>query len=103
MAPTIENLNPFQSEEEAREKGRRGGIASGESKRKRKALREELLALLQSNNAQDMMCAKLIDQAKNGSIKAFEVIRDTIGEKPVEKHQIEAPNITFTMGDDLSG
>lgn len=34
--PGIENLKPVQSTEEARERGRNGGIASGRSRRKKK-------------------------------------------------------------------
>ena len=29
-------------------------------------------------------------QARKGNVRAFEVIRDTIGEKPVDKKEIEA-------------
>lgn len=35
-----ENLHPVQTEEEAREKGRRGGIASGEARRRKRSMRE---------------------------------------------------------------
>ena len=40
---TIENLKPIKSEEEAREKGRKGGIASGKARAERKALKEEVI------------------------------------------------------------
>lgn len=85
-----QNLRPVQTESEARMKGRIGGIKSGESRRKRRTLREELLALLSDNNVQERISAALIDEAlsgnKAGSVtRAFETIRDTIGEKPVEK------------------
>lgn len=36
----IENLKPVRSEAEAREKGKKGGIASGKVRRQRKTLRE---------------------------------------------------------------
>ena len=35
-----ENLKPYRSEDEAREGGRRGGIASGEARRRKKSMRE---------------------------------------------------------------
>ena len=35
-----ENLKPFQSVEEAREKGRKGGIASGQARREKKLFKE---------------------------------------------------------------
>ena len=44
-----QNLNPIRTESEAREKGQKGGIASGESRRARKTLRAELEALLSQN------------------------------------------------------
>lgn len=82
-----QNLVPTnkRSKEEARKISSNGGKRSGESRRKRKQLREELLALLSAGNTQKNISLALIDQALNGNVKAFETIRDTIGEKPVEK------------------
>lgn len=84
-----DNLIP-QSErtkEEQREIARQGGIASGKARRERKTLREELLLLLNEGNTQKNITLALIDKAIKGDTKAFEVLRDTIGEKPVEKTQ----------------
>lgn len=36
----IENLKPVRSEAEAREKGKKGGIASGKARRRKKSLKE---------------------------------------------------------------
>ena len=82
-----QNLIPAnkRSKEEVRKNSSKGGKRSGESRRKRKQLREELLALLSTGNTQKNISLALIDQALNGNVKAFETIRDTIGEKPVEK------------------
>lgn len=80
-----ENLKPIRSESEARENGKKGGIKSGEVRRARKTLKEELLLLLESGNTQNKISLALIKKALKGDIKAFEVIRDTIGEKPVDK------------------
>lgn len=82
-----QNLVPTNklSKEEAKRISSNGGKKSGEVRRKRKALREELLALLSAGNTQKNISLALIDQALNGNVKAFETIRDTIGEKPVEK------------------
>lgn len=38
----IENLKPVQSKEEASERGRKGGIASGEARRRKKSMKETL-------------------------------------------------------------
>lgn len=85
-----QNLKPARSKSEARERGRKGGKKSGESRRQRKTLREELLAILESGNTQERLSLALINEAlygnHSGSVtKAFETIRDTIGEKPVDK------------------
>ena len=87
-----ENLHPVSSTEEARERGRKGGLASGEARRKRKTLKEELLLMLSDGDIQEKISIALINEAINGNnagsvTKAFEVIRDTIGERPVEKVQ----------------
>ena len=79
-----ENLKQLSSNE-ARKNGRKGGIKSGEKRRARKALKEELLLLLSTGDTQKKLSVALIEKAMNGDVKAFEVIRDTIGEKPVDK------------------
>ena len=79
------NLKPVRTESEARRKGKKGGIASGKARKERKALREELLLLLSKDDTQEKVSLALIKQALDGNTKAFEVIRDTIGEKPVDK------------------
>ena len=83
-----ENLRPVSSKDEARERGRKGGLASGEARRKRKTLKEELLLMLSEGETQQSVTLALIEKAMSGNTKAFEVIRDTIGEKPVDKVMI---------------
>lgn len=55
---------------------------SAEKKRERKALKDELIALLSAGKTQEKISLALIKKALAGNVKAFEVIRDTIGEKP---------------------
>lgn len=79
-----------RTKEEQRAVASAGGKASAEARRKRKTLREELLALLSDGDIQERLSLALIDEAMNGNkagsvTKAFEVIRDTVGEKPTEK------------------
>lgn len=80
-----QNLRPVKSTIEARERGKKGGIASGKSRRARKTLKEELLLLLAQGDTQEKLSLAVIQKALNGDTKAFEVIRDTIGEKPTDK------------------
>ena len=82
-----QNLKPVSSKKEARERGRKGGLASVESRRKRKSLKEELLLMLEDEELQQSVAIALIKQAQNGNVKAFGMLRDTIGEAPVEKVQ----------------
>lgn len=77
-----------RTKEEQREIAKKGGLASGEARRKRKTLKEELLMMLENGDTQESITTALIERAQNGDTKAFEVIRDTIGEKPVDKVMI---------------
>lgn len=74
--------------EEQRAIASAGGKASGEARRKRKTLKEELLLMLSEGETQQSVTLALIEKAMRGDTKAFEVIRDTIGEKPVDKVMI---------------
>lgn len=88
-----QNLRPSEyklSQEEAK----RGGIASGRSRRRKKLLRECLEELLEMEIVDDSgktttgaeaVAVKVFQQALNGDLKAFEILRDTAGQKPVEK------------------
>lgn len=79
--------NSERTPNELREMARNGGLASGEARRKRKTLKEELLLMLSEGDTQKSVTLALIEKAISGDTKAFEVIRDTIGEKPVDKVQ----------------
>ena len=74
--------------EEQRAIASAGGKASGEATRKRKTLKEELLLMLSEGETQQSVTFALIEKAMSGDTKAFEVIRDTIGEKPIDKVMI---------------
>lgn len=82
---------------EAREKGKNGGIASGKARRERKTLKEELITLLETGDNQLRLSVALLTSALDGNVKAFEVIRDTIGEKPKEEISIENPQTTKVL------
>ena len=86
-----QNLIPLskRSQRERKEIARKGAKATNELKKKRKTLREELLALLETGDYQEKISLAMIQEAKAGNTKAFEVIRDTIGEKPKDKLEVE--------------
>jgi hypothetical protein len=96
-----ENLRVLTSEE-AREIGKKGGIASGKARAERKTLKEELLLLLSQGNTQEKISLSLIAQAMEGNTKAFEVIRDTVGEKPTDKIEADVgiTNINVKLDDE---
>lgn len=81
--------------EEAREIGKKGGIASGEARKRKKQLKEYLEILLERQVSTDKegnpitgteaMAIKAIQGAMNGDWKAWELVRDTSGQKPVDK------------------
>ena len=92
----IDNLVPNEDRtpEERRENARKAGIASGVARRKKRDLREACLAILETEittktgdkmTGSEAMVAKLFQQAMKGNIKAFIALRDTAGQKPVEK------------------
>lgn len=78
---------------------RAGGRASGEARRRKKALRElvqEAFSQTVRNNAtgQDMrtdeaIVMKQIQKALEGDTKAFTVLRDTAGEMPVQRVEVD--------------
>ena len=91
------NLIPAnkRSKDEARKLGQKGGIKSGEVRRMRKTLKEHLLLLLSEKSVQEDICLAIIDKALEGDTKAFQIIRDTIGEKPIEQLCMTTTNINL--------
>lgn len=87
-----ENLKPIRSQSEAKAKGKAGGVKSGEARREKKALRERLELLLAKKidgvETADAICIALIDKALTGDARAWELIRDTLGEKPEQKTEL---------------
>ena len=71
----------------------RAGRKSGESRRKRRKLRDELVLMLSEKDTQKALCAALIGAAMQGSVRAFVVIRDTIGEKPVDALKVSGDRL----------
>lgn len=90
--PNEQNLIP-QAHVLTVEEQSKGGVESGKSKRRRRTLKEELLLMLEDPEVQQSVAAALIREATEGNnagsvARAFETIRDTIGEKPVDKVMI---------------
>lgn len=97
-----QNLKPFgeRTEEEQREIHRKGGIASGKARAEKRDLRKALEMLLEqtftdkkgnTKTGTQAVTERLFAEVMKGNVKAFEVLRDTVGQKPVEK--VEQVNI----------
>ena len=99
----IENLRPCRTKEDAKARGRNGGISSGRSRRRKKQLKDILEQLLQKRNAEGVpygvaMCLALVERAAEGDVKAFCAIRDSTEGKPTQRTElaVEADKINFS-------
>ena len=91
-----DNLIPTnkRSKEEARKLGAKGGKKSGEVRRQKKLLKDCLDELLQREwenrqgekmSGSEAISVAVFKKALAGDMKAFEIVRDTSGQKPIEK------------------
>ena len=90
------NLRPCEHEF-TQEEAKKGGIASGKARREKKNLREAMQILMEADltdkggktmTGAEAMAAKAFQAALKGDWKAWELCRDTSGQKPVEKVMI---------------
>ena len=79
------------------EEQKKGGKASAEARRAKRDLRKALEMLLEKDftdksgktlTGTEAITAKLFEQAMKGNVKAFETIRATVGQDPVQKVQV---------------
>lgn len=90
MAGRLKNNNPAHTL--TTEEARKGGINSGIARQQRKTFREELIGLLSKDGNNEKLSIAVLRKALDGDISAFNTIRDTIGEKPVDKVEQEINN-----------
>jgi hypothetical protein len=99
-----QNLKPIQkgqlSNEELKKRQRNGGLKSVQVRRERKLLREEILSRLSNGKTQDEIIDALIEKAKIGDMRAFELLRDTIGEKPTDRHEVLSKGFSVIVQDE---
>ena len=76
---------------------RAGGRASGEARRRKRQLKDALQELLdreytdKNGNTADgttILAAELFKKAQKGDIRAWELLRDTVGQKPVDRVEV---------------
>ena len=115
----LKNFTP----EERRENGKKGGIASGESKRKKKAMKETLEILLsmplnrrkeyeveeiqsfaqlkgKNVNVETAILIKQLQRALAGDLSAAEFIRDTSGQRPTNDVNVTGALPVVISGED---
>lgn len=93
-----QNLKPIKTTERARELQEKAAQKQRENIARRKTLKETLLMMLEEGNTQNDITLALLQKALNGDTKAYEVIRDTVGEKPTDKiEQSGELNNTITV------
>ena len=119
--PNVNNLRPVRSVNEARNKGQKGGIASGKARAARKTFAETLKAMLSCKvpksspyykklkaqmrelgldwepTVQDIPNLGMLTRAAKNPL-AYCAIRDTIGERPVEQTEDLTPPPPITLG-----
>ena len=113
-AKSLANLKPVRNTEEARERGRIGGIKSGDARRKRRKLKDPLSTLLtlppgisdqidllmalgiaeNDCNNQTLIAIAMIQAAAAGDVKAATWVRDTVGEKPLDKVEASVQSVS---------
>lgn len=111
--PNVREISKLITPEQRIINGRKGGLMKGENFKRRKEFKETLNLLLELpltdktlTNVENIksfaklkgknvtvdqaLMVKLIQKALNGDLNAITMIRDTIGEKPAEKVDMDA-------------
>lgn len=92
-----QNLRPSEHKF-TQEEAKRGGVNSGKARRRRKAFAEAFNALLEQqftdrNGRQlqgvEALAAKTFQEAMDGDMRAVQFIRDTVGEMPVQRIEVD--------------
>lgn len=90
----IINANKNRTPSKRRENARKAGKASGEARRQKRDLKLAIDALLEkeytdkmgnSLSGAEVIALKQMEKAMKGDWRAFQLLRDTAGQKPVEK------------------
>ncbi|NCB44693.1 MAG: hypothetical protein EOM59_19040 [Clostridia bacterium] len=116
------NLDPVKSNEEARKRGSNGGVKSGETRRKQKTMREvlnaclalpfksddtdEITEFIKKTGGKNIDChyagvlAQVYKYTKGDNGSAV-FVRDTKGEKPVDKQEVNG-TLTLQRWEDIA-
>lgn len=89
-----QNLKPGAHKLTVEEQSR-GGKKSAEVRREKKLIKDRILERMGEDDW-DAMIDGLIERSKD-SVKDFEVLRDTIGQKPKDSVEIQGDNIEIKI------
>ena len=100
-----QNLKPIRkgdlSSEELKKRQSNGGKKSADVRRENKLIRERILERMGESDWNTMI-DNLIERASNDT-KSFEVLRDTIGQKPVEQLELSSRKEAQNKLDEMLG
>ena len=105
-----QNLIPVteRTKEEAKKISSNGGKKSGKARRNKAMLRDCLQILMEKKmldedgnkiTGAEALSVEVFQKALAGDMKAWELLRDTAGQKPVDKIEQTNTNITIDFGD----
>lgn len=97
-----QNLKPIRkgdlSSEELKRRQSNGGKKSAQARKERKLIKDRILERMGETDWDEMIDG-LIERSKD-SVKDFEVLRDTIGEKPKDQLEVTAMDINVVLDDE---
>lgn len=107
----VENLKPIKTTAEAKEKGRAGGLKTAQKMAEKRALKDLLDLCLREmpeggdTSKAEQIVAALVNKALTGDVKAFGMIRDTLGEAPKQGIDLTSSDGTLPLATvvDFSG
>lgn len=103
-----QNFDIIRTSEEAKKRGAAGGKKSGKARRNKAILRDCLQILMEQKmldengnkiTGAEALSVEVFQKALAGDMKAWELLRDTAGQKPVDKVEQTNTNITIDFGE----
>lgn len=87
--------------ETAKEMQKKSAAKRKANNARRKTMRQELERLLASGDTQKKISVALVDRAISGDVARYTTIRDTVGEKPIDRRQVrvDLPTINIVRAD----
>lgn len=100
---------PKSTHEEAKKNGRKGGIASGEARRKSKEMKTVLEYLMEreinkengeKGTTLEAILTAVVREAMDGNVRAVEFIRNTLGQEPEKTCVVKGSGVSIYVEDE---